>query len=416
MAIKEHTSVYYLDIKFGELAGSSKNTPTRLNIQRNPLEETYIIQDINKLTPSFRLRFQDLAGEYIHLAPFDKSRNKVRFSLNRNMYPETPVVFDFDIYRTFPTLDSIYDVEGLLQCDGLYSPPKIRGFSDTISVAEHLTNIALDELKVDSVDISSSLDRVFMNIVQPDWTTAELLNYLKDNLLGSTGEGCYFCFIKCELDKRIFVFRTLKELYSKNIAYNFTNSSSAFASSSAGVVFYPILDFKVYDNYKALGLKGVKKARYRTFDYDNSTLDEQELKLNNNVSDIDNFLSLTTYFAIDGGDEDTNFSTFSGRTGSVFNPKGHTKKVFYDRLSNLSKFWLTTWGLEDISPGTLVSTEFIDRADLVSMHQYNGTWLVEKVVHLLGNNFGTRLLLTRSGVNTSVNTTLLRADSKNITK
>lgn len=415
MTIKQHTSNYYLDIKFGEVAGKTKAKSNRLNTQVNVIDSLVIVQDINRMLPSFRLKFIDPTTEYTQLAPFDNSLSRIRISFNRNKYPENPATFDFDTYRVFPTSEFLFDAEGFIQIENLFSPEKIRGFSNSISVKTHLETIAFNDLKVDRVEISGSLENAYQSILQSDISNDELFTYLKNNLLGTRNEAAYFCYIKQDKLERVFVFKSLRELYLQKPKYYFTDSTHAFGSATAGKVYYPILDHKAFDNRNLFGKLGVRGIDYTYFDYETTEFKYNRINTKDNDLQEDDFLSLTHYLAIDSGDEDVGLSiTNNGRTPTSRSDfKGNIKNELHKRLNDLSRFWITSWGIEDVSVGDVVSTEFAASPSLLGLHQYNGSWLVERVIHMLGANFGTRLLLSRCGINTSEKTTLVKVSDKN---
>jgi len=46
------------------------------------------------------------------------------------------------------------------------------------------------------------------------------------------------------------------------------------------------------------------------------------------------------------------------------------------------------------------------------LYQHSGLWLVKRVVHLIGDSFQTRLLLTRCGIDTDILTSLIEAENR----
>jgi len=76
--------------------------------------------------------------------------------------------------------------------------------------------------------------------------------------------------------------------------------------------------------------------------------------------------------------------------------------------------WITTIGLSNMTPGKVVQVFFPHGADAGNLYsyQYSGYWLVERVVHNIGDTFMTKLLLTRNGLDTDKETTLLKSTNK----
>jgi len=399
---KSDTINFHLDVKIGA---------DRLPLSHQHIEEFYIIQDINKFLPSFRLKIRDAEGYLSHLVPFDKKASTITVVLGSGPLVEGATEYKFDIYRRFPTSDDIYDVEGLLAVDGLFSPLRTRGFSGRIR--DNLSSIAINELELDGVDISASLD-YSKNIVQPSWSNAKLLRYLERNLLGLQEDAGYFCYICCKKRKKILVFKTVKDFYSQAVKYNFINAFDPQQDEDSGEIRYPIFEYKAFDNYKIIG--ALKQQTYSYFDYNNSEYKTNLISIKDNVVSQDDYYSLTKYFLVDKDDlEEDGVGVMAGR-GNDFssNFKGRVKGNYYKQLNSLSKFWITSLGLEDIYPGDIVRIQFLSDPTMMMSYQYHGFWMVERVIHMIGYQFATRLLLTRSGVNTMERTSLLAADSGNI--
>ena len=401
--LKAHSEQYHLDIKFG----SDKSSTTRLSKFYNPIDEMYIIQDINRFLPTFRLKIQDVGGYYSNLFPYDKKQNKINVTFNRDRDIEGAANFDFDVYRRFPSSDFLYDIEGVLQINNFFKPSKIRGFSGLIS--DTLSTIA-DELGATSTDISPSL-KYEKKIIQTYQSNSELLQYLRDNLLGTQNTAPYFCYITYkdlgQGIEKVFVFKSLDEFYKQKVKYTFSDSPTAVYDKKFKIIYYPILDFKAYDNYKLLETSGSQKLDYSHFNY---TTDLYEM----NSVDVDDYYSLTRYFSINQDNtEDNSGSLNVGRSNDFSSDfQGKSKGMFYKKINDLSKFWITTWGLEDIYPGDIVRLQFFENTLNMLSYQYHGFWMVERIVHTLGQAFGTRLLLTRNGVNTIEDTMLKEATNR----
>ena len=80
---------------------------------------------------------------------------------------------------------------------------------------------------------------------------------------------------------------------------------------------------------------------------------------------------------------------------------------------DLVKMWITTQGIPNIVPGQVIQTflSFDQEGGQLASYQFSGLWLVERVVHNFGDHFLTKLLLTRSGIDTDVDNTLLAASN-----
>ncbi len=398
---KSDTTNYHLDVKLGV---------DRLPLSEH-IEEFYIVQDLTKFLPSFRLRLRDADGFLSHLVSFDKKANTLTVILGSGSVVEGATEYKFDIYRRFPTSNDVYDIEGLLAIDGLFSPPRTRGLSGVIR--DNLSSIALDELELDGADISASLD-YSKNIVQPSWSNAELFRYLEGNLLGLQDAAGYFCYVCCKKKKRILTFKTIKDFYSQPVKYNFVNTFDPQRDDQSGNISYPIFEYKAYDNYGVVG--SMKKQSYAYFDYANSEFTVDSISVKDNADSMDDYYSLTKYFLIDKDDIESSGVGMRAGRGTDFSSdfKGRIKGDYHKRLNSLSKFWITSLGLEDIYPGDIVRLQFLNDPAMMMSYQYHGFWMVERVIHMLGRQFGTRLLLTRNGMNTLESTSLVQANSGNI--
>lgn len=394
---------------------STKN-PTYLMKLVNPILEFYIIQDLNRFLPTFRLKFRDIEGRYSNLTPYDKRQSNIRVTFNRNNNVEGAAVFDFDVYRQFPSSDDICDLSGVLQINNFFKPNKIRGFSGNL--IDNISSIAIDELGVDEVDISASLN-FDKDFIQSNVSNIELLKYLRDNLIGLQSEAPYFCYITCKnigsKTKKVLVFKSLKEFYSKKLKYTFSDSPALSYDEKTKEITYPILDYKVYDNYKILDTLGSKQINYSYFDYNTGVYKIKDMSVKDNAISSDDYYSLTEYFSIDLESTNDNIILSATGRGNSFTSdfKGRSKGEFFRRINNLSKFWVTSVGLEDINPGDVVRLQFLKNSKTMLSQQYHGFWMVERVIHLFGDQFGTRLLLTRNGVNSSEQPALVWADLEN---
>ena len=386
---------YHLIIKFGDVV-----VPLSTSI----LRELTIIQDLNKLLPEFRLCLDDASGLMTHIAPFDRNMSTVKIECALDSETEDKNDFGFLVYIREPgsnqsTPATDYDVTGFLDIEKLFAPDYSRGFSGTISST--LETIA-GELGADSTEIDVSLNYEKL-IVQPSWTNAQLINYLQDNLIGINGEYGYRGFMKVYKNKKIFMFKSLTKMITDPISYKFILNDTPYEDQ------LPVFEYYIYDNYNLYGIFGVRQQRYGYYDYENS-------EYVTGVKDIQDYTSLSDFFMVDKADPmDNNEMNETGR-GNTFTPNFSTvaKTTYGNRLVNLVKMWITTQGLPNAVPGQTIQIFFphgVANGDLYS-YQYSGYWLVERVVHNLGDTFLTKLLLTRHGLDTDKKTSLLPATKK----
>jgi len=386
---------YHLIIKFGENV-----VPLSTSI----LRELTIIQDFNKMLPEFRLALDDASGLMTHVAPFDRNMSEIEIECAKDYETDDKNVFEFLIYSREPsstqsTPASEYDISGLLDIKKLFTPDTSRGFSG--SIKSTLETLAA-ELNVDSTEIDVSLDYE-KNILQPSWSNAQLFSYLTSNLSGVGGEYGFKCFVKTEKNKKILVFKSLTQMITDPISYKFFLNDTAYEDQ------LPIFEYSIFDNYNLYGVFGDRTQSYGYYDYDTS-------EYVNNSLVVEDFTSLSDFFLIDGSDTlDSSQVTSTGRTNDFhIDFTGKIKNGYGNRLVNLTKMWITTQGLPNAVPGQTVQVFFPHGAkgeDIYS-YQYSGYWLVERVAHNFGDAFLTRLLLTRHGLDTDKETSLLPATKK----
>jgi len=401
---KASTTDYHLDVLIGK---------DRLPLEAQHIREFYIVLDIDKFLPSVRMKLMDTSKVLSNIVPFDTDGSTLTVRLSNDSVPENATEFIFKLYRKFPNSNDIYDVAGLLDVPKLFSPSNVKGYSG--SVRDTLESIAINDLKLDETDISPSLS-LSKDLLQPSISTGEFLTGLKSSLVGNLDTSGYFCYIQCNGKKKKFVFKSIAEFYSAKIKYSFINTFDPSYDSTSGKTKFPILEYKAYDNYKILGISGTRQVDYSYFDTVTGKYIYKSLKVQNNTDPLDDYFSLTPYFSINIDDSTDNINIpHAGRnTDYALDCKGCAKNILHKKINNLSKFWLTSLGLEDIYPGDIVTVQFLDVPSALTSHQYNGFWMVERVVHLIGRQFNTRLLLTRNGVNTSEASSLMPVNTSNI--
>jgi len=376
--------------------------PVEIPINTSVIKEFVIIQDSNKFLPTFKISLLDTGGMLTHLAPSDKNMSNTRVEIGYDASSKPDNSFDFVTIRRMPkgntAQSSLFYIEGLLNtANYLFGKSYCRSFTGKIK--NSLTNIAINDLKLDEVDISPSLDYEKL-IIQPEWSISQLLIYLRDNISGKNGETGYRCFIKRENHKSIFVFKTLNELIDKKIEYKFIVDSNPTEDR------IPVYEYEIFDNYKIFGIFSSKKQAWCYFDYDNSKYVEGE----NSCQDLH---SLSPYFLIDKEDSEASDKIEdTGRSNDfTSNFEGLTKNSYQNRLVGLLKMWVVTPGIANLTPGTTINILFGVSASTILSHQYSGFWLVEKVIFMFGEKFMTRILCTRGGIDTDLQTTLVKANT-----
>ena len=386
---------FFLNIKFG---GED------IFVNSSTLKELTIVQDLCYFLPMFTLSIKDNTGDLTHTIPFDRGMSKVYIELAKDFQSEDRNSWDFMVHKRIPSSDQsqpygIYTIKGLLNLDKIFSPSYSRGFNQSIFTT--LESIA-KEFGVDKTEISSSLAYT-KNLLQPNWYNLQFLNYLTENLIGKNGESAYRTFIKCLNQKSTFVFKSLDELILSPVKFKFILRDTLYEDR------YPIYNYSIIDNYKVYSTFSSKTQNYSYYNYSSGTF------VTGSVEATD-FVSTTDFFLIDQNDTTDSIALEeTGRsTDFTSNFQGKVKTDTYNKLNDLVKIWITTQGIPNICPGDTVEIFFPQGAiaDKLYSYQYSGYWLVERTVHMVGDTFLTRLLLTRTGVDTDISNTLMRSTTK----
>jgi hypothetical protein len=383
---------YLLNLTFGE---------TNVGVNFGNIKEFVIIQDMNKFLPSFSIKIIDAEGTVTHINPFDKSMSRMFVEIGASAAATDLNSFKFMVYRRKPqsyfSIGVEYSIVGLLDMEGLFVPEHSRAAEDSLS---GLLQVIAGEMGCDSVELGTGLDKESL-VIQPLWTNARFLTWLKKNL-GDQNNTSYHIFVKVVDGKSVFVCKSLQELCKAAVKYSFIINDERMEN------FLPVFDYSIFDNYKIFGLFGAQQKGFNYFSYDDGEYKSE-------TTNLDNFLSMADYFAIDAGDTVDSTTPYFGRTNEFTGDfTGRANANYHKRVSELVKMWILTWGLPNVAPGDIVRVLFgqgVATGELFS-YQYSGYWLVERVVHLIGSTHRTRLLLTRNGLDTDKDTTLLKASKK----
>ena len=390
----EVTGNYFLQLAFGE---------TKVQTAPADIQDISIYQYLNKFVPALSLKLVDSQGMLQHFSPFDKNMSRMSVLIAESFISEDSNSFDYLIWRrnnsSLSTATGIYEANGLLNVKKLFFPGFTRSFNQPI--IKTLTDIAISELEVDGVEISSTLQNV-KQIIQPGWSNAQLFSYLEENLEGQNGEFGYKIFIKNKNSRRVFVCKTYEELINGPVQFKFTVNDTLVKDM------IPIFDFDIIDNYRVWGFE---QRQYSFFDYDNS-------KVVNNKVNVSECPSLTFYHLMEREDGvDSLGLNINGRSNDFTKDfSGKAKSRFQEGIMNLVQMWILTWGLPNIVPGDIIDLTFALGANQTNPnnYQYSGFWLVSKVVHSIKDTHRTRLFLIRNGLNTDLDTSLIPANNRKI--
>lgn len=381
---------YYLDVRFG-------GVPIPLSPQM--FNEVSITMDMDRILPTFKISVKDATGILGEVFPYDKNLNKVTIGIAESDNPNSLNNFNFVVKRRKPDSEREYQIEGILDVKDLLTSIKRRAIVGNIK--NNLELIASDDLDIHKAEIGLSLD-YYKTIIQPRWTDAKLFAYLMDNIIGKSGESCYYCFVKNVGSQQVLVFKSLDEILSAPVKYKLIVSPKPYEDH------YPVVEYKIFDDSQLVIDYGAKNQEFGYFDYSSGEYVEDSIP-------IGGCPSLANRMLVD--EDNTNDSVFFfdlGRSNDfTLDFHGKMKKNFYERINNFIGIWVTTWGLVNISPGDIVKLTFgeaLVRGNMF-LYEHSGHWMVKRVTHKISSSFMTNILLVRNGIETAIDTSLLKAEN-----
>lgn len=373
----------------------------RVEVPIQMIREFTIAQDIDRIAPTFKWSVTDATQLLTNVIPFAKSSNEMVVEFSRTDNLSSLNTMSFLVKRRnaqFP--EEAYTVEGLLNTPLLLTTRKCRSFSG--SIKQTIESIAHDDLEIEETEVGSSLDTP-KNLLQPNWTDAKFFQYLKENLSGRNNESGYMCFIKVSQGIPTLVFKSLDELMLAPVKYKFIVGRQSYQDH------YPVSDYSIFDDSGLVSDLNSLSQKYGFFNFETGSWTEDSI----NISDCP---ALPEFHLVDK-DKDTDSCLFTrtGRSNDFTKDfKGKVRNNFYLKATNLISMWISTWGLENIAPGDVVQVLFSDSflQGNIFVYQHSGLWLVKRVVHLFGQSFMTNILLTRSGIDTDISTTLQEVENR----
>jgi hypothetical protein len=359
------------------------------------IQELTITQDADRLVPTFKMRLNDATSLLADVMPYDKSTSSVAIEFARVNNTSELNNLHFSVKRRHSCYpEGTYEVEGVLDVPELLTNRKSRVLSGNLKTS--LENLAKNDMGIIASEVGASLGYE-KDVIQPNWTDAKLLRYLKENIVGRNNESGYECFIKVTQGNSTFVFKSLDELLTSSVAYHLIVGHKEYEN------FYPVSTYQVYDDSGLIADMGSKEQFFGYFNYDTGVWTEDSVKL-------EDCPALPEFYLIDSDkDTDAKLCTRTGRSNSfTTNFKGRIRNDFYLRASNFVHMWASTWGLENIAPGDIVKVVFADALERgqLFLYQNSGLWMVKRAVHIFGMAYMTNLLLTRCGIDTDISTSL----------
>lgn len=379
---------YYLDIRIGG---------TSIPVSPSMIDGIVITLDVDRLLPTFKISVMDATGLLGEIIPYDKNHNSIELGLSRSDNLGSVNTFNLMVKRRKPDSGRKYQIEGVLNVPNLLSRVNSRAFSG--SIKENLESIANDELGISKTEIGQSLN-YDKTLIQPSWSNAKFLRHLALNIEGKDGDSCYYCFIRNVGGEQTLVFKSLDELLSGPVTTGFIVSHQGYKD------LFPVVEYKLFDNSQLLSDFGAKTQSYGYFDYDSGQYVSSSMS-------VDECPSLAEKMLIDGdNDNDSLVVNNLGRSNSLSsNFNGKVGGSYFRRVNGFVNMWISTMGIESVSPGSIIKLIFGESmvGNKLFLYQHSGYWMVKRVSHVLGSSYMTNILLTRNGIDTSMDTGLMNS-------
>ena len=379
---------YYLRLKIGSmdiLAGAGN------------LYTLQIFQSIDRLVPYMHIELQDTGGILTQLSVGDENDSIITIGVkeaNASMADE----YSFKIIKRDSIgnpSDSVFSIYAILNSVRLYKPSYCRGFVGY--TLDSILNKIKSETAADDIVIDSTIKRR-INIVQPNKPNAWFLNYLSNVLYGDSGEGAYFINYILDSGKVKLRCVSLNYFLTQPVKKKFVLNHDYYEDAS------PVFDYEFVEDATAISLFGTGKQKYRYFDFDNGEYRSGDLTINNV-----GLLSLTPYFLVEENDILSSYDYVFGRNTDIINARYKAEGRYRKKLMSLSQLWVTTMGDTSLLPGDIIEIDCLQgllRED-PQIWRMSGKWMIRRIIHVVDNEFYTRLLLTRAGIETDVNAGLV---------
>ena len=372
---------YYLRLKIGQ---------DDLFVSTGNLYTLQVFQSLDRLVPYIKFELQDNGGVLTQLSVGDANDSTIVIGF-KEVGADIADEYKFKIIKRDavgnPT-DSVFSIYAILDSSKLYKPSYSRGYVN--STINNILNKIASETGVDEIWTDLTINRRF-NIVQPNKSNAWFLNYLSMILYGDSGETSYF--INYILDDGKVKLRcvSLNYLLTQPVKRKFILSDNPYQDAM------PILDYEFVENATALSMLGTGSQRYRYFDFNNGEYKNSTISINDS-----GLLSLTPYLLVESNDTLSGNDYILGRDTSLLNAAYMAKARYKKKLMSLSQVWITVYGDSSLLPGDIVEIDCLRGllSENPKIWRISGKWLIRRVIHILDTNMKTRLLLTRSGIET----------------
>lgn len=379
---------YAINLRFGDIPAS---------IDMNLVKEWHITQSVDNLSPVFKMVFSDNDGKYTHLMAPDKTLNRLSMDVTDRVSNETNT-FSFKVIRRSADSFNNYTISGIADLPELFndqSPTAYTGkIKDSIeSIAERLQIIS-------NVGASLNYEKTLINA---GWSLASFLNHIKDKLCGNQGQKDYLCFIRNTVGGLELVFNSFDELAAQNVSHKYIIGQAGIQDVA------PAYEWQVYDDSNVFNEFSYYGRTYGYFDYENSEF------VRNTVT-AENFYNLGERIFVDKDDMVSRLTnTNKGRSNDFTSDfSEETQNRMCKSMNESARMWLVVNGDATLYPAQIIDVVFPQAFTSGQLfdYQHQGFWIIDRVVHIFGKSFITKILCSRNGINTSTDTTLAKATNR----
>jgi len=276
-------------------------------------------------------------------------------------------------------IDTIHD-----KWESLFKKTVSRSWSN--KKYSEIVKLLMDEIGVTDTEIEET--NITTNVIQPEWTNAQLLKWIAKNATSTNGSNGFVYYLTL---KGKFVFTTYDSLYNKKPVKTIDYSNVNIYGDGANLLSVDVKYMPTLNN-------GGFGLNYTYFDYDN----KEFVNDSKTITDI-NEKQISDWYYISESHNEPSKRIYGGRDTRVVDSVNNRIILSSNSVQKIDIFvgGDTTLNIGDIVDLNIPVPEII-RVDVTKNEMYSGRWLVWKIAHLFDGEKGdyyTHLFLTRNGIN-----------------
>ena len=258
------------------------------------------------------------------------------------------------------------------------------------------------EIGIEVYDIEDTKEKY--DVIQPNWTNAQMLKWLTNRSVNSEGIGGYVYFFRLD---GTFVFKSLHSLYGEPAVMDMhfagtTRDKTGFTNLTIDNNYMPTL------NSGGFGIK------YEHFDYDTKTYITGEKK----ITDIDE-RQLSDWYYIPEKHNSPDKLYYGGRD---MDTESVSENAILSSSNSVQRATVGLSGTTTLKIGDIInmiipiSNKLIINNPMINQ-THSGHWMIWKIVHMFdmeAETYETKLFISRSGINGEVNGLIQTPKGKDI--